>query len=61
MDTGVEKDKVALNSTTEIEHRRSLKGSLAKHTTVRVAPGQEWDEARDTAWNEVAKQKVGGE
>ncbi len=41
------------------EHRKSLKGSLAKHTIVRVAPGREWDEARDMAWDKVAKQKVG--
>ena len=41
------------------EHRKSLKGSLAKHTRVRVAPGREWDKARDMAWDKAAKQKAG--
>lgn len=41
------------------EHRKSLKGSLAKHVRVRVVPGQEWDEARDMAWDKAAKQKAG--
>jgi len=42
-------------------HRKSLKGSLAKHTKVRVAPGQEWDKARDTAWGKAAKDKIDAE
>ena len=37
-------------------HRRSLRGSLAKHTSVQVAPGAQWDEARRTAWTEATKQ-----
>lgn len=41
------------------EHRKSLKGSLAKHIKVIVAPGQEWDKARDTAWREGAAEKAG--
>ena len=40
------------------EHRRSLKGSLAKHLKVPVPPG-EWDKARDTAWSQAAHEKVG--
>ena len=40
------------------EHRKSLKGSLADHTKVRVAPGQEWDKARDIAWKKAAKNKI---
>jgi len=41
------------------EHRKSLKGSLAKHIKVRLAPGPEWDMARDTAWKEEAAGKAG--
>ena len=41
------------------EHRKSLKGSLAKHLGARVAPGEEWDKARDMAWEKAGKQKVG--
>lgn len=41
------------------EHRKSLKGSLAKHTVMRVAPGQEWDKARDMAWDKAVRQKAG--
>lgn len=40
------------------EHRKSLKGSLAGHIKVRVAPGQEWDKARDTAWKKAVKKKI---
>ena len=36
------------------EHRESLKGSLAKYTNVHVAPGEEWDKAREFAWHEAA-------
>ncbi len=41
------------------EHTKSLKGSLAKHVKVRIAPGQAWDKARDTAWERAAKRKIG--
>ena len=43
------------------EHRKSLKGSLAQHVKATVAPGQEWDKARDAAWAEAAKGKIGSE
>ena len=43
------------------EHRKSLKGSLAEHVKVRVAPGQEWHKARDKAWEKAAKEKIGAE
>jgi len=43
------------------EHRKSLKGSLAEHVKARVAPGREWDKARDTAWEKAAKGKIGEE
>jgi len=36
------------------EHGKSLKGSLADHIQVRVAAGQEWDKARETAWEKAA-------
>jgi hypothetical protein len=41
------------------EHRRSLKGSLAKHLRRHVATGEEWNKARDTAWNDAAKDRAG--
>ncbi len=41
------------------EHRKSLKGSLSNLIRVHVAPGQEWDKARDIAWDKATKQKVG--
>jgi bifunctional DNA-binding transcriptional regulator/antitoxin component of YhaV-PrlF toxin-antitoxin module len=41
------------------EHRKSLKGSLAKHVRARVAPGGEWDKAREMAWDKAGKEKVG--
>lgn len=41
------------------EHRKSLKGSLAGHVKVRIAPGQEWSKARDMVWEKAAKEKVG--
>jgi AbrB family looped-hinge helix DNA binding protein len=40
-------------------HRKSLKGSLARHVKVPVAPGQEWDRGRDMAWAQAAKGKIG--
>lgn len=36
------------------EHRASLKGSLAKYVQRSVAPGDEWDQARDDAWYSAA-------
>ena len=41
------------------EHRKSLKGSLVKHTKVRIAPGREWDRAREAAWSKASREKVG--
>jgi hypothetical protein len=41
------------------EHRKSLKGSLAKHLKGRISPGQEWDQAREAAWSEAAADKMG--
>ena len=37
------------------EHERSLKGSLAKHTQVRVPADEDWAEARQNAWADAAK------
>ena len=39
------------------EHRKSLKGSQADHVRLRIAPGKDWDKARQTAWNEAAREK----
>ena len=39
------------------EHRESLKGSLSKHIQARVAPGQEWDQARAAAWARAAERR----
>ena len=41
------------------EHRKSLKGSLAQHVKARVVPGREWNKARDMAWAQAAKEKIG--
>lgn len=41
------------------EHAHSLKGSLAEHIKTRVKPGTEWDQARESAWKEAARQKAG--
>lgn len=40
------------------EHRKSLKGSLAGHVKVRVVPGEEWNRARDMAWERAATGKI---
>ncbi len=40
------------------EHNRSLKGSLAKHVKAHVASGEEWDRARDAAWDVAVKRKA---
>lgn len=42
------------------EHTRSLKGSLAGYSKVQVAPGEEWDKARDTAWKKAAEERARG-
>ena len=34
-------------------HRESLKASLAPYTTISVAPGADWERARDKAWGEA--------
>ena len=41
------------------EHCKSLKGILAQHVKVSVAPGREWDKAHDIAWEQAAKEKMG--
>lgn len=41
------------------EHNRSLKGSLAKYVKKSIAPGKEWDEAREAAWRQAAEEKMG--
>ena len=40
------------------EHRKSLKGSLAEHVSVSVASGEEWSQARETAWKAAGQKKV---
>ncbi len=37
------------------EHRKSLKGSLAKHAKGRARPGKEWDKVRETSWAKAAE------
>jgi bifunctional DNA-binding transcriptional regulator/antitoxin component of YhaV-PrlF toxin-antitoxin module len=72
---GVERGWIALqrlvNDHVEVhflppEHRKSLKGILAKHARARVGPGKDWDKARETAWvrateerGEISCRKVG--
>ena len=41
------------------EHTKSLKGSLATHIKTSAAPSQPLDEAREAAWAEAARQRVG--
>ena len=41
------------------EHRKSLKGSLARHVKINVGPGKEWDEARAATWRAASVEKVG--
>lgn len=41
------------------EHNRSLKGVLAPYIKRRIAPGKEWDEARNLAWEWAAKLQEG--
>lgn len=40
------------------EHDRSLKGSLAPYTDVRIAPGEAWEGARERAWDDTAQREV---
>jgi AbrB family looped-hinge helix DNA binding protein len=40
------------------EHNRSLAGVLAPYIKRRIAPGREWDEAREMAWEAEAKEKM---
>lgn len=37
------------------EHNRSLKGILAPYVKKTIAPGKEWDEARQEAWDWAAR------
>jgi AbrB family looped-hinge helix DNA binding protein len=32
------------------EHSQSLKGSLSQYTKTKIAPGEAWHKARETAW-----------
>lgn len=41
------------------EHRRSLKGCLAKYATRSLPPGPEWGKAREAAWEEAVKEEFG--
>jgi len=43
------------------QHRKSLKGQLAGHIKAHVPSGKEWKNARDTAWQIAAKEKISGE
>jgi len=43
------------------EHSKSLKGALLPHIKAHIAPGKEWDEARNKAWNKAARDKIMGE
>ena len=41
------------------EHNESLKGSLAPYINVTIAPGEEWERAREAAWEAAARDKMG--
>lgn len=43
------------------EHNRSLKGALLPHIRKNIAPGKEWDNARNRAWDKAARKKIMGE
>ena len=43
------------------EHSRSLKGALLPHVKTNIAPGKEWHEARNKAWDKEARNKIMGE
>lgn len=38
---------------------KPLAGSLAKYVKKPIAPGKEWDEAREMAWKRRAEEKMG--
>lgn len=38
-------------------HRKSLKGSLARHIKARAGSGEEWSRARESAWRKAAREK----
>ena len=38
---------------------KPLAGSLSKYVKKRIAPGKEWDEAREYAWKVRAEEKMG--
>ena len=40
------------------EHRKSLRGSLAEYVKVHVAPEEEWEKARATAWSLAVTEKA---
>lgn len=40
------------------EHRKSLKGSLARHVKVPLGQGEEWERAREKAWKKAARMKT---
>lgn len=40
------------------EHKESLKASLSTHLKFRISPGKQWDKARKSAWDKVAKEKI---
>ncbi len=40
------------------EHDESLRGILAPYTNVSIAPGEEWDRAREQAWEAAALEKA---
>jgi bifunctional DNA-binding transcriptional regulator/antitoxin component of YhaV-PrlF toxin-antitoxin module len=39
-------------------HRKSLKGSLSRYTSVSVAQGDEWDKARESAWAQAVREET---
>ncbi len=39
------------------EHRKSLKGSLAKYVKVHGNPAADWNRAREDAWSEAARDR----
>ncbi len=40
------------------EHRKSLKGRLAKNIRKQIAPGEDWGKARDMSWEKSAHEKM---
>ena len=39
------------------EHHQSLRGSLAKYTGLSISPGDQWNQARQAAWDQAAVKK----